>query len=103
MVLALVFCHHKSAHTSSLLSLSGNDVCNLGLQANTKLLVPIPHPSLKVRASKTHIHMTQTYLIKDFSLVLESLHGDVIDRRFEEFLTGRDIFGKNATSEGDLS
>jgi hypothetical protein len=103
MLLALVFRYLKSAHTSSLLSLRGNDVCNLGLQANTKLLVPIPHPSLKVCASKAHIHMTQSYPIEDFGLVLEPLHGDVIDRGFEQFLTGRDIFGKNATSEGNLS
>lgn len=47
--------------------------------------------------------MTQAYLIKEFGLVLEPLHGDVIDRGFEQFLTGRDIFGKNATSEGNLS
>lgn len=64
--------------------------------------MPIPHPSLKVCASKTYIHMTQTYLIKDFGLVLQPLNGDIVDRRFEEFLASRNIFGKNAASESDL-
>lgn len=46
--------------------------------------------------------MTQTYLIKNFSLALEPLHGDVIDRRFKQLLARSDVFGKHAAGEGDL-
>ena len=101
-VLALLFLHHKSVRTSRQLSLSSDNVHNLGFQADSKLLVPVPHPSLKVCTSKTHIHVAQTYLIKEFGLVLEPLHSDIIDRRFEQLLASHDILGKNTTSEGNL-
>lgn len=64
--------------------------------------MPIPHPPLEVCASKAYIHMTQAYPVEYLGFVLEPLHGNVIDRCFKQFLTCRDILGKDTTSEGDL-
>ena len=77
-----------------------HDVRDFTFQPLLQLLMPIPHPPLKMRTLKASV--SQPKSVEDFRLVLETLSCLLIHRVFKQLLSGSDIVGKDTTRENEL-